>query len=425
MFVPSIFVHPVAGLSVRAILFLILLNILFPILLAVTLVADANAHFLPRPDDVRLTRMNYSNSSGEEGLTILHYRRDGVLGSEVWMLRDHSRHSANYYIYDTAGLAVEKYREFSDALTSTETFAYDEAGRRLQETFARSDGIAGTATYQWDEEGRLLTADCNEYKGWFSGHIAYEHEGERLTGATMTRENQTIGNIDYTYNHAGHLITEVWDFGGKWSQTFSYEYEPIPKRVFGASSPLMIMNTRFVVTGEDYDYNSEGGGPSRYDYGDEGRLEKKVYQRADGLTTETTFTFDDLGNLVTSDRVYHDGRTADFSYTYDDALRLTGKTFQRSDGQQGFEAYSYDRLGRLGKAVYRNMDFWLNGTITFAYDCWGYLDGGHFAGEDDFDAELEIETDSYGNVLTVAWAFSFDKTQTYTFKYGRVAAGQD
>ena len=69
------------------------------------------------------------------------------------------------------------------------------------------------------------------------------------------------------------------------------------------------------------------------------------------------------------------------------------------------------------------MDFWLNGTITFSYDSWGFLDAGHFAGEDDFDAELEIEIDSYGNVLTIDWAFSFDKTQTYTFKYGRVAAG--
>jgi hypothetical protein len=91
MLVPSISVHPVAGWSVRA----ILLMILFLILLAATPGTDAHAHFLPRPDDARLTRMNYSNSSGEEGLTIFHYRRDGVLGSEVWMLRDHSRHSTN------------------------------------------------------------------------------------------------------------------------------------------------------------------------------------------------------------------------------------------------------------------------------------------------------------------------------------------
>jgi erythromycin esterase len=392
--------------------------ILILTLLAVLAGTNAHAQLLPQAKDARVARMKYSNSSGEEGLTIYHYRRDGILQTEVWMLSDHSRHSANFYQFDSSGFAVEKYREFSDGLTSTENFENDDTGRRLKETFSRSDGISGTAQFQWNDEGLLIATDCDKYKGWFSGRIDYRYEGEKLTGAAITRQEQVIGHIDYTYNHAGHLIREFWDFGGQWDQTFAYEYEPVPHRLFAASSPLMNRNTRFRVTSESYDFNQEKSGPSVYEYDSTGKLQNKIFTRDDGLTTETTYTFDQAGNLETSHRVYHDGQTADFSYTFDDALRMTGKKFRRSDGQEGFESYSYDHLGRLAKADFQNVDFWLNGTIEFSYDNWGYPEAGHFAGKDGYDAELAIETDANGNVLTVHWIFSFGKTQTYNFKYG-------
>jgi erythromycin esterase len=381
-------------------------------------VADADAQFLPRPEASRPTRMNYSNSSGEEGRTVYQYRRDGVLDSEIWMLKDHSRHSANYLVYDKAGLVTLKYREFSDGLTSTETYEYDEAGRCMKETFARSDGLGGSAGYQWDDAGLLVAADCDKYKGWLSGRIEYTHDGGRLVGAIIVRDEQTIGAVSYKYNHVGCLVSEVWDFNGRWSQKFEYDYEPVPARVFAAANPLMMRNTRFRVAGEDYDFNSEGGGPSTYSYDEQGRLEMKTFERNDGLKTETTYAYDDeQGNLLTSHRAYHDGRTADFAYSYDAARRLTRKSFRRSDGQEGFEAYTYDRFGRLDRADYQQVDFWLNGIITFSYDDWGRLSEGHFAGRDGFDAELGFTTDSNGNVLEIVWTLSSGMTQTYRFNY--------
>jgi len=93
------------------------------------------------------------------------------------------------------------------------------------------------------------------------------------------------------------------------------------------------------------------------------------------------------------------------------------KTFQLSTGETGFERYSYDRLGRLQSAVYRNMDFWLNGVLTFQYDDWGHLKSGHFASDGGDDAEIDIETDTHGNVVHIQWSFINGKTQTYTFDY--------
>jgi YD repeat-containing protein len=333
-------------------------------------------------------------------------------------LTDRSRYSANYYIYDENGRMVEKYREFSEGRVSTQRYEYDLAGRMTKESYERSDGIAGYADFQWDEAGRLLTADCRKFRGWFDGFVRYQYEDDRLVSATITRSDQPFGVIRYVYGQDGRLQSETWELaGGKWSQTFSYEYEPLPARVFSASSPLLMMNPAYRVVGESYDFNGQGGGPSHYSYDDAGRLLKKVFERADGLKTETSFVFDDNGNLVSSRRSYHDGRTADFLYQYDDALRLTGKTFKQSDGEQGFEKYVYDRLGRLVGATYQNMDFWLNGELTFNYDSWGRLDSGKFAGRDGNDAELDFETDDHGNVLRIHWVFSNGMTQTYSFEY--------
>lgn len=376
------------------------------------------AQFLPEYDDVRLARMGYTNSGGENGVSIYHYRRDGVMGAGTWLLRDRSRYSANYYIYDEYGRMIEKYREFSDGLVSTQHFEHDAAGRVTRESFERSDGRGGYADFTWSEDGQLLTADCRKFRGWFDGFIRYEYEDGRLASAAITRDNQAFGEIHYVYGADGHLAEETWYLGGgQWSQTFSYEYEPLPLISFSASSPLLMMNPGFWVTGESYDFNARGGGPSFYEYDEDGRLLKKVFERSDGLRTETSYAFDDVGNLVSSHRVYHDGRTADFLYDYDDAMRMSGKTFKQSSGEAGFEKYHYDRLGRLTGATYQNMDFWLNGELAFSYDDWGRLEKGTFNGRDGLNAKLEFTTDENGNVLRLHWAFGNGMTQTYTFEY--------
>lgn len=380
----------------------------------------ALAQFVPAATEARVTRMGYSNTGGEKGLTVFRYRRDGVMNASTWMLEDQSRYSANYYVYDDAGRMVEKYREFSDGLTSTDTYEYDAAGRRLKETFMRSDGVGGYAAYRWSGQGTLLAAECEKYKGWFTGRIDYVYEDGRVASAKISREGKNIGSIDYEYDTAGRLASEVWTFDTQWSQTFTYAWEPFPGIVYSASSPLNMMNPAYRVVAEDYDFNSTGGGPSRFVYEGEGRLEKKVFERSDGLTTETNYLFNGIGDMVSSHRVYHDGRSADFSYTYDAARRLAGKTFEMSTGQTGFERYTYDRLGRLHQAVYRNMDFWLSGVITFQYDKRGHLKTGHFASDKGEDAGLDIETDPDGNVVSIHWSFESGKTQTYSFRYAPV-----
>ena len=388
------------------------------IFLAAVLSQSAGAQPHPVYPGVRLARLDYTNASGEDGESVFHYDRYGVLRVSLWTLRDGSRFSLGQHLYDAAGRETTKRRRFSDDLTSEETYRYDGQGRLLEEAFSRSDGKSGTATFGYDPQGRLLTMTCRGYKGWLDAEITFTREDGRLAAGILTREGAPLGTITYTHDEMGHLRRAHWDFGGRWSQTFEYVWEPVPEICPAAANPWQQQNTRFRVVGEDYDWNQgENGGPSTYRYAAGGLLEEKVFRRSDGLSTTTTYTFDGRGDLLSSRRVYHDGRTADFTYHQDEQGRLTEKTFTRSDGARGREAYRYDEWGMLATVEYENMDFWLNGTITLEHDGLGRLTGGVFRGRDGYDAALTMATDAHGNVTRVHWDFSFGKTQTYTFVY--------
>lgn len=387
-------------------------------ILCTTLAPESGAQLLPNYPDVRLKKMPYRNSGGEDAVTIFYYGRDGKLRNAVWMLADRSRYSCNFHLYDSNGYEVEKYREFSDGLTSTEKYEVDSDGRRTSELFERSDGRKGTAGFTWGNDGPLVETECDNHKGWFSGRILYSYDkAGRSRGASIERDGETIGTVKYSYDSAGHLVEEFWDLAGQWNQTFNYEYEPRPQKTFGFSSPYVAMNAAFRVVIERYDYSNEGGGPSFYTYDDQGKLVEKVYERADGLKTTTSYDYDQEGNLKSSHRKYIGGLTADFDYEHDDARRLTKRACHRSDGATGHEQYFYDRLGRLERAVYENMDFWLNGEINFEYDGWGQIASGRFDSRDGNHADITFKTDADGNVLKMHWMFETGKTQTYFFEY--------
>jgi YD repeat-containing protein len=389
------------------------------------LLSDSHGQMLPRYPEVRVVRLDYSNSGGEQGHTRFRYDRFGQLEGATWQLNDGSRYSVNYHLLDFAGREVEKSRLFSDGLTSTETYTYDADGRRATEVFTRSDGVSGQATFLWNAQGQLIETRCDNFKGWLSGTISYTYRGEHLVEGTITQGDKVIGTIAYERDEAGHLQREFWDFGGRWNQTFSYTYEQTPGVLFAAASPLTVADPVFRIAWENYDFSGKIGGPSSYVYGPEGQLTEKVFTRSDGLTTTTGYTFDARGNLVSSHRAYHDGQSAEFQYTFDGRGHLTGKSFERSDGARGREVYTYDRLGRLTGAEFDNMDFWLTGTLSFQRDDRGNLTTGHFEGRDGMRAELDFATDSWGNVTRIHWDLGGGQTQTYTYHYEKAPTHRD
>jgi len=176
----------------------------------------------------RLEKLHYENSSGEKGVTIFEYSENGIMNTAKWKLLDESRNSSNFYEYDKDRNLIKKYREFSDGITSTQLYEYDKNENLINEYFQRSDGISGITKYEYGENRNLIKANCEGLNGWFYGVITYSNDekGNRLK-ADIIQKNKNTGTIDYSYDENGNLIREYWDFNGKWSQTFIYEYKEI------------------------------------------------------------------------------------------------------------------------------------------------------------------------------------------------------
>ena len=359
--------------------------------------------------------LNYENSSGEKGISFFEYDGNQRMIKGWWQLLDSSRWSVNYYLYNTKDQLVEKYREFSDGITSSLKYEYNSQGIKTAEDFSRSDGVAGKSTFEYNRNGALIKIHCNKYSGWFDGEIIYtpEKNGNPKSGEIF-RNNKKLGDIQLEYTKEENLKTEKW-ITPNWNQTFDWEYARLSKS-YTSSNVFIQENNRFQLAQENYSYNGETGGPSYFTYNNNGKLIQKTFVRSDSLKTVTSYKYDKKGLLKKSIRKYNDGSTANFMYKYNKNRQLTQRTFNHSNGTKGSEYYFYNPKGTLQKAILRNFDNWLTGEITFASAKSGKLQKGTFKGEK-FDANLTFEYDGFGNLISITWIFSFGKSQTYQFSY--------
>lgn len=364
----------------------------------------------------RPVTLYYTNNSGEKGLTTYIYDNTGVMYKSVWHLMDMSRHSENYYKYNETGRLVEFYREFSDGLTLNEFYHYDEKGRKIKEFFFRSDGVKGTAEHFYDEKGRLEKTVCDKYKCWFTGIITYKHDKDgRIIEGSINMKGENAGRIEYKYDEHSNHTEEIWIFNSGWQQNFLYSYEPSDTRKIFTTSPFVYYFKNRKIKQEDYWYSDKAKGPSFYEYDRNGLLEKKIFKRSDGLTTETTYEYND-GMLITSQRKGSDNKVMDFRYTHDSRGNLTLREYMDGNNVVAYESFVYDKNDNLVKAVYRDMDYWLNGTITFTHDMFDRILKGHFEGKD-MKADIEFKYDENGMVREILWKFGNGTEQGYTFIY--------
>ena len=232
----------------------------------------------------------------------------------------------------------------------------------------------------------------------------------------MKSEN-VICEIVYDYDNIGNLISEHWNFAGKWNQTFKYIYTKIEQPLQFYSSPFLSGGSNFRISKEDYTFNNETGGPSHYIYNEQNLLIKKVFIRNDNLQTNTFYEYDSDRKLVASKRIYSDGTVVNFTYVYDENNKLILRNFFRSDTLYGFEVYLYDSEDKLIKAYWKNFDSWLSGTINFESDEFGKITRGEFAGQNNFNALIFFHYNSDNLVSQIKWEFSFGKYQEYHFEY--------
>ncbi|MBN1819898.1 MAG: hypothetical protein JXR31_07675 [Prolixibacteraceae bacterium] len=361
-------------------------------------------------------RLLYNNSGGEKGTSYFEYDGNSKLIKARWQLDDSSRWSINYYIYNEQNQLIDKYREFSDSLTSSLKYQYDQNGNKISEDFTRSDGIHGISTFVYNVKNIPEKILCEKYNGWFDGEIIYtKWKNKYPISADILQNRKKIGTITFNYDNNSNLIKEYWETESGWNQTFNWVYKPA-EATFTSSNVFISENNRFRLAKENYSYNGKTGGPSYFTYDASGALKEKVFVRSDSLKTTTSFEYDDNGILKKSYRNYSDGKTGVFTYEFNKDRKLVSRLFKRSDGIEGTEKYIYSSTGQLIRADWENFDNWLTGTITFEFNRSGLLGKGYFKGEK-FDAELTFFYDDNGNLSKIHWNFSFGESQTYWFEY--------
>jgi len=358
--------------------------------------------------------LNYENTSGEKGISIFEYNGLQRMVKGRWQLLDTSRWSTNYYKNNEAGQLIEKYRIFSDKMTSSLKYEYDKSGRKSAEIFRRSDGVFGKSVFEYNEQGSPVRIVCNKYYGWFDGEIIYTaySDNNPLT-ASIKRDEKELGTIQFSYTVDGQIKAEKW-ITPNWSQTFSWECAKLPASCT-SSNVFISENSRFRLSGENYTFNGENGGPSRFSYSNNRMLNEKIFVRSDGVETHTRFFYDEKGILQKSIRDYNNGDSLVFTYEYNSDRKLKERTGLHSNGEKSTEKYYYNNE-QLTKAEWTNFDFWLSGSIEFSHSETGQITSGIFKGEK-FDAQLKFTYNEFGNLSKIRWDFSFGKYQEYTFKY--------
>lgn len=367
----------------------------------------------------RIVKLLYQNSSGEKGTTFFKYDNSGKMHQSYWSLDNKKRSSVNHYQYNSKGILVSAFREFSDNLTSSEVFNYDENGNKLSESFYRSDSIFGEAFYEY-ENTKLKKATYTNYKGYLNGYINYYYENEhKRKNAFLFKDDKKICMIKYEYDSFTNLIKEEWDYFGKWKQTFTYVYEKINDNKKQYYSLPVFTNTRkYKIIKEEYTFNNEVGGPSIYNYDETNILDTKKFIRTDNVETITKYRYDKFGKLIESFRNYSDGSKNIFTYQYDEDDNLILRTSYKNEKIVGYESYFYDSSGQLKKAYYQNYDNWITGDIKFNYDETGKLTTGIFISPKGFSADIFFKYDKNECLSEIEWMFSFGKFQRYSFIYG-------
>lgn len=264
------------------------------------------------------------------------------------------------FTYDFAGnrLIVK------DAENKTWSFTYDDLGRLVSET----DHSAKTIAYKPDEAGNIFekTNRLNEIsrftydngnrltridylKDGTAETFGYDAAGNRNAAAnagvsygfTWDRLNRLIGKLDsrgkslsFSFDKVGNILTKTT----YQNSTTSY--------VYNASNRLvMLRNPDY--TQVDYQYDPAGrllsrvtaaGARSSYQYDANGGLSKlSQYDAANALISDTTYTRDRVGNVLT--QADASGTT---TYTMDALYRLKTADYP---GTANDEAFDYDKVG--------------------------------------------------------------------------------
>jgi YD repeat-containing protein len=254
------------------------------------------------------------------------------------------------YKYDDAGdlievdqPAVPNPSNTAQMVTPVTKYTFDNFGDELTQTDANADAgytAHGTTTYTYDENGNMLTETLpnSESESWtynqfgqvatqtdFDGDVAaytYFTSGANAgkeEEVVYTGSGKTTQTVNYTYDNLGRQSTVV-DLTG--TTTYSYD----------ANSNLIEENTPEGIV--NYVYNSLNQ-----------MIETWTGTTHSSATTDTLYTYDDLGRLSSVTETKLNGSSVNLVTTY--GYDGNGNKVYESDPNGDVTNYTYDVLNRL------------------------------------------------------------------------------
>jgi YD repeat-containing protein len=164
---------------------------------------------------------------------------------------------------------------------------------------------------------------------------------EWLVEETIYNQNGAATSHDVvTYNEAGLLESYLSESEYR-SDAYYTSYDElgrVTKRVYDST---------YLVDGEPFEEHST----TEYEYDIWGQLVREVYQATGDVTSETTYTYDENGNLLV-EMVTNNRGSSGYYYSYDDNGYQAGSVMTVDDEVQSTEEYVRDAEGNILRSQY-------------------------------------------------------------------------
>lgn len=220
---------------------------------------------------------------------------------------------------------------------------HDQYGKLLEELCCHPDKSRDDRfSYQYDQNQNLVKYTANDEYGEHITYYGYDEANRPI----WRLSDEGLSTVEY--DDVGNVIKRVSEYTGT---TVEYEYD---------SNSNVIKTT--------YSYDGEATLIEYNEYNEKGELIKKTQDLCPGQTIYT-YTYDENGNLLVSDKVQENGFNSRDEHEYDENGNRI-KTVYHSAWDNTYTCYywEYDEDGNVTKEIHELSDRSIDYIRTYTYD---------------------------------------------------------
>ncbi len=242
------------------------------------------------------------------------------------------------YSYDAAGNMITKVTPKGDSISYT----YDDINRVLTEKPTGSNFVIASYMYDCGVDGKgQLCAAGRDYSAGYSYN--YTPNGQLKTqemsfGGVYTGSKFT----NYKYDTQGNLTEINYPDNTKTAYTYGYRNLPVSVSYNGGTVQPIVNNISYNEVGSPSTIALANGANTVHTY--DGNKMYRLTNKTTGTLQNLSYTYDNVGNILTLVDTSNTATARTAAYTYDDLYRLT----LSSDSKFPYNiSYTYNAIGNI------------------------------------------------------------------------------